>query len=151
MRLQQARLFFSIAVVTGLSACLHPKNLIYRDTEHFSLRQAGLTNTVVAMDLKLYNPNNYKLKLKRTGIDVYVNDQRLGNILLQHEYLLPRHDTFLLPVLLKIDVANAASNAWQLFTVKKEVNLRLSGSVRAGRHGLFINVPVSYEGRQVIR
>ena len=99
----------------------------------------------------MYNPNNYKLKLKRTGIDVYVNDQRLGNILLQHEYLLPRHDTFLLPVLLKIDVANAASNAWQLFTVKKEVNLRLSGSVRAGRHGLFINVPVSYEGRQVIR
>ena len=133
-----------------LVSCAAPRPLVYKSVQHFKLEQAGLQNTVLSMDLTLYNPNNYRMKLKRTGIDIFLNDHLLGNVQLQEEYLLPKKDTFLLPVILKVDVANVLPNAYELL-VSKEVKLRLSGVVRAGRHGLYINVPVSYEGRQIIR
>ena len=139
-----------VLALVVLASCATPRPLVYKNVQHFGLQHAGLVNTVLSMDLCMYNPNNFSLKLKQTGIDIFVNDRLVGNVLLQNNYTVPRNDTFLLPILLKVDLANVLPNAYELLT-SKEVKLKLSGAVKAGKHGIYINVPVSYEGKQVIR
>jgi LEA14-like dessication related protein len=142
--------YFITLVILVSSACHAPKDLIYVGVQNFNIGKAGLKQTVLSMDVQLYNPNNYRLKLKHADMDLFINNNRLGKINLNGKIPVPHLDTFLLPVTLDVDIAHALPNMLQL-AFNSEVNVKLSGSVRAGRHGIFITVPVSYEGKQDIR
>jgi len=102
------------------------------------------------MDVRLYNPNNYRMKLKKADLDVFMSNDHLGKMNVAKKYTVPRMDTFLLPVTLDVDMQKVLPNALQLF-LNSEVTVKLTGSVKAGRHGVFVRVPVNYEGKQDIR
>ena len=90
------------------------------------------------------------MKLKQADMNVYLNGNLLGKMCFNGCYGVPALDTFSLPVTINVDMKNVLPNAFQLL-VNSEVNIKLSGNVKAGRHGVFINVPVNYEGKQDIR
>lgn len=131
-------------------SCRAPKDLVYVGVQHFGLKQASFKKTVVSMDVQLYNPNNYKMKLKHSNLDIFINNNRLGVVNLDSKLKVPRLDTFAMPVMLDVDLGNALPNMLQL-AFNSQVTVKLSGTVRAGRHGLFITIPVNYEGKQDIR
>jgi LEA14-like dessication related protein len=132
-----------------LTACAQPKDIIYRGVEHFGLKQSGLTNTMLIVDLKLYNPNKYALMLKASDVAVYINNNHVGQAYLRDKKLIPARDTFILPVVMSVDLLHVIPNAIQLLT-KKEITLKLDGNIRAGRHGIFMVLPINYEGKQKI-
>jgi LEA14-like dessication related protein len=131
-------------------SCTQPKTLVYKNLNHFGIGQAGFKNTVITMDLVMYNPNKYSLKLKNTDVDVYINEHHVGKALIRKKFTIPAADTFSLPILLRVDLVQAIPNAIQLL-ISKEITLKLSGIIRAGKHGMFIKIPITYEGKQKIR
>lgn len=133
-----------------ISSCHAPRDLAYVGIENFGMKHASLKTTTLSMDVELYNPNHYKMKLKKADLDVYVNNNRLGKVNIKGKMTVPRQDTFALPVMLDVDLANALPNMLQL-AFKSEVEVALKGSVKAGRHGIFITIPVNYTGKQDIR
>lgn len=130
-------------------ACRQPKDLVYQKVHHFGINKVG-AQTVLSMDVQLYNPNAYKMKLKNADLDVYINNSRLGKINLDQKFPIPQLDTFSMPLTLNVDLGNALPNMFQLM-LNSNVNVKLNGTVKAGRHGIFIKVPVNYEGKQDIR
>jgi LEA14-like dessication related protein len=140
----------SVFLILLASACRHPKELVYKDIQHFKLQNAGLQQSGVSLDIRMYNPNNYDMKLKDADVDVFINGNLLGKMCVNNQCSVPGLDTFLLPVTLNVDMKNAIPNAWQLL-VKSDVDIKLAGTIRAGRRGIYIKVPVNYEGKQDIR
>lgn len=132
-----------------MSACARPKPLIYKGIEHFGLKQSGLT-TMVSIDLTLFNPNHYKLDLKNTDVEVFINNTHVGNTHVDGKFVVPKNHSFILPVLLNVELLHAIPNAFEIL-VKKEIDLKLAGTLKAGRHGIYISIPVDYNGKQVIR
>ncbi len=102
------------------------------------------------MDVKLYNPNKYCLKLKKADLDLYINGNHLGKVKTKAVCSVTKLDTFTLPVTLAVDYRNILPNALQLL-FNSEVDVKLTGKVKAGRHGLYITVPINYVGKQDIR
>jgi LEA14-like dessication related protein len=141
-------LFFALAL--GICSCSAPKDLVYKDVQHFGIGKGATGNTVVSMNVELYNPNHYRMKLKRTDLDLFINNNRVGKINLAHKLAIPRLDTFSMPVTLDVDLKQILPNAVQLL-LNSEVAVHLVGSVKAGRHGMFITIPVDYTGKQDIR
>ena len=109
-----------------------------------------MKQTQLSMDVLLFNPNRYPLKLKDADVNVFINGNKLGTMLLSECFPVPGLDTFSMPVTLDVDLKNVLPNALQLL-MTPEVDIKLDGSVKAGRHGIYINVPVQYEGKQDIR
>ena len=146
------RAFYAIALiaVTGLASCRQPKDLVYAGVQHFGLKKADMKQAVLSMDVQLYNPNAYPMKLKHADMDIYINNKRLGKVNLGGKLRVPRLDTFAMPIILDVDLRNALPNMLQL-ALNGEVDVKLNGTVKAGRHGIFITIPVNYEGRQDIR
>ena len=136
-----------ILLILSVAACSRPKDLEYQGVEHFKLQKAGLSETAVSMDIHLYNPNSFNLKLKKADVDVFINNNHVGKMKVSGRYTINRLDTFVLPVLLNVDLKNALSNVLQLM-FSSDVDLKLQGTIRAGRHGAFLTVPVNYEGKQ---
>ncbi len=132
-----------------ICSCKAPKDFVFRDVQNFSIGKADLHQAQLSMDVKLYNPNNYRMKLKKADLDVYMNNKHLGKMNVRERYTVPQMDTFSLPIVLDVDMNNVLPNALQLI-MNSNVTVKLTGKVKAGRHGVFINIPVNYEGTQNI-
>jgi len=133
-----------------LGACRQPKELVYQDVQNFNVKHVGLEKTTLSMDVRLYNPNRYRLKLKRSDIDVYLNGDLLGKINIEGGIGISELDTSSLPVTLDMNPGAALPGLLKAAFGNNDMTIKLSGTIKAGRHGFFIKVPVNYEGKQDI-
>ena len=141
--------FLLLLIVFLGTSCRQPRQLVYKNVQNFKLKQDGLQSQV-CLDVRMFNPNKYCMKLKDANVDVFINGRSLGKMHVANGCPVPRLDTFAMPVTLNVDLKNVLPNAFQLL-MNGEVDIKLTGSVKAGKHGVYIKVPVSYEGKQDIR
>jgi LEA14-like dessication related protein len=120
------------------------------DARNFGLRSVGLKTSTVYADLFYFNPNNLGLQMKKADLDVYVDDRLLGHSLLDTLITIPKKDTFSFPVMLEVEMKNIFPNAFAML-MKEEIELRIEGTAKVGKGGLFLNVPVKYRGKHRIR
>lgn len=120
------------------------------DARHFRISSLGLKKSRVNADLYYFNPNNLGLQMKKAELDVYIDDRFLGHSVMDTLILIPRRDTFSLPVNLEVEMKNLFPNAFALLT-RNEIELRIEGTAKIGKGGIFINVPVKYKGMQSIK
>ncbi len=136
-------------VLLGLVGCSKPKEPEYIDFENLHIQKAGLSESIVASDIKFFNPNSFNLQLKKANLDVYVNDKYVGHSDLDTLIHIPARDTFYIPITLKLKLGDLFKNALQLF-LDPEVKFKVEGTARVGKSGIFRNFPVNYEGKQRI-
>jgi LEA14-like dessication related protein len=149
---KRLQVFIAVALLSILTACSQPKALVYQNVQHIRVQQVNLQQATLVVDLQFYNPNNYGLSLKNGDLDAWFNNNYLGKATLDERTIVPAHNTFILPVTITAELKNIVSNAIDLLTHQSsDVLVRLQGMVKAGKGGIFINVPIQYEGQQQIR
>lgn len=137
--------YFSIAFLFIFS-CSSPKMIEYINYKNFNIKKIGFTNSQVMMSLQYFNPNNFGLQLRRTDLDIYINNTLLGHTSADTLINIPRRDTFLLPINFDVDMKNVFKNAWNSM-VKNEVTVKVTGSLKVGKANVFMSMPVNYEGK----
>lgn len=143
------RLFCALSFLLILSACSSPKPLVYQDLRNFRVHNVSVQQITLVAELKFYNPNGYGLSLKNGNVDAFFNDKYLGKATIDERTAIPARDTFLLPVSVTADLRSLLSNALGILSKQNtDVMVRLQGSVKAGKGGIFVNVPVNYSGKQ---
>ena len=73
----------------------------------------------------------------------------MGTTQFQNLMDLAAKDTTTIPLELKASAKNLLIGMAPLL-LDPNVKVRIDGSVKAGRKGIFVNVPINYEGRQRI-
>lgn len=128
-------------------SCRQPKSLQYRDVQNFNMESFGLGSSVISADVKFYNPNNFKMKLKKAEMEISVNGKYIGKSTLDTLMFIPKNDSFYLPVKLNVDIKTLISNSLgSLFS--NEIDLKMEGKARLGKGIFFFNFPFSYQGKQ---
>jgi LEA14-like dessication related protein len=140
---------FLILSFLSMMACRQPEIPEYQALENFSLGKIGMKETVVSADLKYYNPNNYELQFRRADLAIAINDRPVGNTILDTLIRIPKKDTFYVPVQMKVNMKQVLGNALTLL-MKDELDIKVNGTIRMGRSGFFMNIPVNYQGKQKI-
>jgi LEA14-like dessication related protein len=138
------RYWIGILIIV-LASCANPKDLIYHDVKNFTVGDISL-NPEVGMDVEFYNPNSYGMTLKDANLDLYINDKLVGHATMEEKFKVPAADTFLLPVKLKADLNGVLKNALQVMS-NKEMNVKLKGTVKAGRT-ILVPIHINYEGKK---
>ncbi len=128
-------------------SCGKPKSLQYLNVQNFNVLSLGLGSSVISADVKFYNPNNFRMKLKRAEMDISVNNKYIGRSTLDTLMSIPKNDSFYIPVRLNVDMKTLISNSvGSLFS--NEVDLKMTGKAKLGKGIFFFNFPFSYEGKQ---
>lgn len=137
-----------LAVMTILLlSCSTPKELEYRDFKNFTINKVGFASSTAKMDMIYYNPNNFGLQLKKTDLDIYINGVFLGHSTQEYQVNIPKKDQFIIPVVLVVDMKNLLKNSLTAL-LNKQVMVKVTGTVRAGKANIFMNIPVNYQGLQ---
>ena len=134
--------------IAWMTGCRQPEPAEYFGFQNLVVGQVVAGKTNLSAIVKLYNPNTFRLALKRAEADITVNGQHAGHTLLDSPIIIPARDTFYVPVTLQLDMKGLFSNALQMLMGKRQANLVVDGSVKV-RKGLFIfNRSIHYEGKQ---
>lgn len=128
------------------ASCSSPKMIEYRDYKNFSIEKLGFSNSQVKLDLEYFNPNNFGLQLRRTELDIYINNTFLGHSSSDTLINIPRNNTFLLPIKFDADMKNLFKNAWSTM-MGNEVTVKVTGKLKIGKANVFMSMPVDYEGK----
>lgn len=141
-----------IAVATfsfTITACKKPQSFEYRDVRNFQIDSLGLGYSTIKMDLVYFNPNNFGVDLKQVDCDVFVNNNYLGKYLLDTTMHIAKRSEFVLPGRIQVDMKNIFKNSL-VALFNKEVLIHVKGNTRAGKSGIFFNVPFDYSTKQKI-
>ena len=143
---QHVRLILYFVAYLALSACSSPKELEYQDYKNFHIENLGFNASRVRLDLQYYNPNNFGLQLRRTELDIFINNTFLGHSSSDSLIQIPRRDTFLMPIKFDMDMKNVFKNAFSSLT-GSEVLVKVTGRIKVGKANVFMSMPVNYEGK----
>lgn len=143
---KSAPLIINVIFSMMIVGCSSPKELEYQDYKNFHLEKLGFNASRVTLDLQYYNPNNFGLQLRRTDLDIFIDNNFLGHSSSDTLINIPRRDTFLLPIKFDMDMKNVFKNAWNTM-IDNEVMVKVTGKIKVGKSNVFMSMPVNYEGK----
>jgi LEA14-like dessication related protein len=141
------RIIWILSIIFVFMSCASPKAIEYQTYHNFTIQKLGFNNSSIKMDLQYYNPNNFGLQLRSSDLDIFIDGNLLGHSSLDTLLLIPKKDTFNIPVKFDVNMQNIFKNAWNTLT-GKEIMVRLTGKVKVGKGNVFMNIPVDYESKQ---
>ncbi len=145
-KIKPSSYFYISLLILAFLSCSAPKGLVYTDYKNFKIEKFGFSNSQVKLDLEYFNPNNFGLQLKRTELDVFINDSFLGHSSSDTLINIPRRDTFLIPIKFDVDMQKVFKNAFNTLS-GNEVSIKVTGKLKLGKANVFMSMPVNYEGR----
>jgi len=141
------KILTGVLIVLAIASCAKPKDLEFVDIQNLRLVKWGLSESLVGVDVRFFNPNKQQVKLKDAEAKVYVNSSFLGDTNMDSTVSVPRNDTFAIPLVVKVQTATALSKLMETYK-DSAVTVRVEGTVKMGKAGVFITYPIKYEKLQ---
>lgn len=141
------RFLIALIVLGTISSCAKPKDLEFVDIQNLSIIEWGLSESLIGLEVRFYNPNNQSVKMKDADAKVYVNSAYLGDARMDSTLSVPQRDTFAVPLILKVSTATTLAKVLETLS-DSTVMIKVDGNVKMGKGGMFINYPIKYEKNQ---
>ena len=141
------RILTGVLILAIIASCAKPKDLEFVDIQNIKMVKWGLSESLVGLDVRFYNPNKQQVNLKDAVAKVYVNSAFLGETNMDTAIAIPRRDTFAVPLVLKVQTATALAKLMET-AQDSAVTVRVDGSVKMGKAGVFLTYPIRYEKLQ---
>lgn len=139
-----------LTVIFIVISCGKPRSLEYVSIQNFKIGTLSLGTSVISADLKFYNPNDFRVRLRKAEMDISVNSKFIGRSTLDTLMIIPKKDSFLIPVRLNVDMKSLITNSLgSLFS--NEADLKMVGRARLGKGIFYFNFPFAYEGKQQLK
>ena len=145
--MQKAYISILSVALLFVFSCGKPKAPEYVSLENIKVKEFGLKETKLGVEVKMFNPNNQRLQVRSADLDLYVNNELLGHSVLDSLVNIPKRDTFFIPLSINIQTLAGATRFMQSLA-DTSVLLKVQGIAKLGKSGVFFNYPVNYEGRQ---
>ncbi|HRE38204.1 MAG TPA: LEA type 2 family protein [Chitinophagaceae bacterium] len=130
-----------------LASCGSIKEPDLRGIENVRVDKINSATSTMRLDLRYFNPNKFRVKLKNASGDAWLEGKKLGSFSLDSAVNVSPKSDFTLPVTLEVDMKRVLSNTLTLL-LSNEVTLKIDGTARIGKSGITINYPLKYEGKQ---
>lgn len=138
------KIIAALLIVGTIVSCAKPKDLEFVDIQNIRMVKWGLAESQIGLDVRFYNPNNQRVQLKDAIAKVYVNSTFLGDTRMDTIVPVPRRDTFAVPLILNINTVSTLSKLMQSMS-DSLVNVKVEGSVKMGKAGVFRTFPIQYD------
>lgn len=136
-----------ILLVSLTLSCTSLKEPEFLGVENIRLDRLSRNGSLLHLDIRLYNPNKAKLKLKEASGKAWIDNNYLGEFRLDSLVRIFPKSEFSVPVSLQTKTGSLLQNTLSLL-LKREVTIKLEGTVKAVKGMLSMTYPVRYEGKQ---
>jgi LEA14-like dessication related protein len=132
-----------------LFSCASMKEPEFRSIQNIRFSRIGFKDSDLQLDLFYYNPNRSRLKLKKAEGEAWIHSSYLGHFTVDSTVNISPLSEFRIPINLKVDMSRILKNSMSIMS-NKEVLVKVKGTARVGKSGIYVNYPMEFEGRQNI-
>jgi LEA14-like dessication related protein len=137
--------FFSLLFIFVLAGCAKVKGPDFKRIGNFKVKSLDLTAATIGFDVTYFNPNNFGVTVKQAGVDIYIDSLYLGKFMQDSTVGVGRSAEFSVPLsgavplqkFLQLDFKHLGD---------RDILLRVDGSVKVGKAGIFVSEPIHYSG-----
>jgi LEA14-like dessication related protein len=125
------------------SSCSDVKEPLFEEVENFKVGKMTFDEAALSANLRFNNPNSFGIKLKKIDCDLYVDSSFLGHFSNSEQVKIPASGSFILPIIGQAKTFALLEQSGKALS-GKEAFIRVKGTVRVGRGGIFRNIPLDY-------
>ncbi|NBU89845.1 MAG: hypothetical protein EBS12_00150, partial [Flavobacteriia bacterium] len=100
--------------------------------EGFKMGKMDAKQVSFSLNVKLKNPNSYALKVKKTSLNLSVDDGKIGILALEKTIKLPRKKEIIVEIPMNLSLEKGALMRMLTFSMQDSIRLNLEGDVRGG-------------------
>lgn len=131
---RQIIFFLSITLLLLTTAgCI--ENPEFKRIENFKIEKINKEAVYFNADVEIYNPNNKKIKIKKSNFKLYVNDHYIGNAKLLQSYKMGKNTTTLNNVPIEVLLEKDVYLSLIQMAIGKSVEIRLEGNLKGSVSG----------------
>ncbi|RFC54351.1 NDR1/HIN1-like protein [Brumimicrobium aurantiacum] len=130
-------IFAILAFLFLTTGCI--ENPEFKGVSNFKVDQINQGKLAFNVDVSAYNPNWYNLKVRKSTLNIYLNDQYVGEAFLLDKYKMKRKTTTLDNVPVEVLLEPGIMMKLVKIAMGGNVKLRLEGKLKASAFG----IPVS--------
>lgn len=135
------KLLVLIALAGTLQSCITYEDVEVKGVENYNVENLLNKNEdlKLLLDLKIENPNNYKITIKDADLHLYIGNKDLGRVTLGRPVKIPKKSTTVQTLEIKPDsrkMLMAAMGGAAGALLKGEIDVRLKGKVKGKALGI---------------
>lgn len=115
-----------------ISSCAHFELPEFISYEGFKIGKMDAKQVSFSLNVKLKNPNSYALKVKKTLLNLSVDDGKIGMLALEKTIKLPRKKETIVEIPMNLSLEKGALMRMLTFSMQDSIRLNLEGDVRGG-------------------
>ena len=135
---------FSIFFFTS---CFDYEDVEFQGVQNFGIEDRTDGNITVRIDLKVNNPNNYNIKIKKTSLDVFVNGAEVGKTKMKNNIVLKKNHQDVYPLYLTLSEKELKGSALSSIGsfLRGSMKIRVKGDIKAKVYGVGKKFPIDIE------
>ena len=111
--------------------------------ENLRFHEVEASESTLYLEMKCFNPNKVKLKIKKAAGNAYLNDSYLGHFRVDTLIRLLPKQNFIIPVTLVVDMKNVLKNPMAAL-LQSTVTLKFEGKAKLGKGFFYVNYPIRH-------
>ena len=145
--MDRKRLFPIVLVIAiGLIGCKEIKDPEFRRVENLGIKNLGLLEATIGVNVTYYNPNGFGVTFKEAEADIYLDSTYLGKFIQDSSINVNREAEFSIPFSGTISMRTALNLDLESLS-RRDVLLKAEGSAKVGKAGIYLNTPIHYQGK----
>jgi LEA14-like dessication related protein len=138
------KVFLLVGMMISLQGCFDYEEVEFRGVQNVSVVERTDNVVKLQIDVRVDNPNKFNIKVKKSTLDIYINDKYVGKTHLDEKIVLKKKTDDVYGVVLRAnpkDILKAAMGSLGGL-LKGSVTVQLKGDVKGSVYGISKKVEV---------
>lgn len=148
MRLLHLYLFLLISLL--LSSCFEYKEVEVEKVSNVSVESFSTKGITIGIDLKINNPNRYKISIVDSNLELFVDNRKIGSAKLKEKIVLQKKSNEIHHVTVETNLKQLLSSALPTLLgliTKTDIELGVKGDIKARAKSLSKKFPLDFKER----
>jgi LEA14-like dessication related protein len=131
-----------------LLGCMEYKDVEMVKVVDFGVKDITSDGVVFQVSMQIKNPNNYKINIVDSDLDLYVKDNKTGKVILKDKVTLPENSNKIHHFVFKSDYKNLTTDPASIIGMViggNQLEVEVKGDIKAKAKGLSKKFPVEFK------
>lgn len=141
------RFFYILCLVFAcfIFASCEFNNPQFKGVSHLKIDHINTKEMVFKLDVTIHNPNNYRVNIRPSTLDLYLDDLYIGKASLIEKYKMKKYSTTTAPMTVKVILNRGVYSKLLRLALGNKLTLRLVGPLKVGVAGLGFRKKINEE------
>jgi len=139
-----------IVVSLTLTSCFKYEDVVMKEVTNVSVNSFSANNIEIKVDMRIINPNNYKISIVDSDLELFVKNKKVGTSKIKDKIELPKKSDQTHQIVIVTNVGDMIGTAIPVILsvlFDESVDLQVKGEIKARAKSLSKSFPVDFKER----